>query len=60
MGGENLAASFPLLHRLSALRNSPISDFIEASRRIVGDSVAWNFHLRRNLNDRETQQLLLL
>lgn len=57
MGEHSLPASFPVLHRLSSLKNMPISNFVEDSHLISRKLTNWNLHFFLNLNNRKVPQL---
>ncbi|PON98757.1 hypothetical protein TorRG33x02_053720, partial [Trema orientale] len=58
VGGDSFAAAFPSFCRLSSNKGRFISEFYESSGPDPSDSNSWNFHFRRNLNDKEVSQLL--
>ena len=57
LGTNTLKELFPSLFRLSTLKSQPISAFLDAPRMQIEGFTSWNFHFRRNLMDREIEQL---
>ena len=57
-GDFSFKEAFPSLYRVSTLHNAPLSSFISHHRSSLGVGHSWNFHLRRDLNVREIDELI--
>ena len=55
-----MAEAFPLLFKLSSFKGKNILDFIVRHEGSSGGKFNWNSNFIRNLNERETEQVLRL
>ena len=60
IGETPLAEAFPLLFKLSSFKGKNILDFIVRHEGSSGGKFNWNSNFIRNLNERETEQVLRL